>query len=371
MEKKFIFTILFLVIASVLTAGCTTEDTKQVQDNKDLLNMTGMYVPAPVSYNIDGSYSIVSFVGYSKNSGFSYDPFSDEIVISGQNDRLFTLTDSYGTSYYAVYDKAGTMVTSYSAKNSTEPWQIYGQIVSDSEIWMAFAGILDGSLYADSYAIVKDGKEASNVAYPVLTGIWDVTQTESGSKNMTIVKMDGPVFYGSYSVITDNVLTKYDFVGAVYAVDENALYAVSYDEEGDFGKIEVSGEEFVWNWINEDGAFTDVYVKSGTTVSESVYPELADISGDYKDQYYAEISADGFVKDYSDYAWSLLKTGNGIYINVNNGTDTGFLQQYPDNSVFYTDNGYYYNGWVEDGVIYTFVADEEGADMYVSPRISQ
>jgi len=369
MGKKFIFTIVFLVTASVLAAGCITEDTKQVQDNKDLLNMTGLYAAESLSYNLNGNYSIVSFVEYSKNNGFSYEPFSDKAVISGQNDRLFALTDSFGTSYYAVYNKKGSMLTSYSAKNSTEPWQIYGQIISDSEIRMAFAGILDGSLYADSYAIVKDGKEASSVSYPDLTGTWDVVRTESGSKNMTIVKMDGPVFYGSYSLMADNVLTEYEFVGAAYAVDENALYAVSYDEEGDFGKIAVSGEELVWNWINEDGAFTDVYVISGTTVSESVSPELSDISGDYKDQYYAEISADGFVKDYSDYAWSLLKTGNGIYINVNNGTDIGFLQQYPDNSVFYTDNGYYYNGWVEDGVIYTFVADEEGADMYVSPRI--
>ncbi|MDD4128026.1 MAG: hypothetical protein PHV39_10170 [Methanomicrobium sp.] len=369
MEKKLILTIAILVIASVLAAGCTTGDTKQVQDTKDLQNMTGLYVPAPVSYSLNGNYSIVSFVGYFKDSGFSYEPFSDEIVISGQNDRLFSMTDSYGTSYYAVYDRAGTLLTSYSAKNSTEPWQIYGQIVSDSEIRMAFTGILDGSLCADAYTLVKDGREASLVSYPDLTGTWDVSQSKYGSKNMTVVKMDGPVFYGSYSIMTDNVLTKYDFAGAVYAVDQSTVYAICYDEEGDLGKIKVSGEELVWDWINEDGAFSDVHVKSKATVSESVSPELTDISGDYKDQYYAEIYADGFEKDYSDYTWSLRKTGNGIYINVNNGTDIGFFHQYPDSSVFFTDNGYYYNGWIEDGVIYSFVADEEGADMYVSPRI--
>ncbi|MDD4300563.1 MAG: hypothetical protein PHO78_07930, partial [Methanomicrobium sp.] len=75
MGKKFIFTIVFLVTASVLAAGCITEDTKQVQDNKDLLNMTGLYAAESLSYNLNGNYSIVSFVEYSKNNGFSYEPF--------------------------------------------------------------------------------------------------------------------------------------------------------------------------------------------------------------------------------------------------------------------------------------------------------
>ncbi|UUX93251.1 hypothetical protein [Methanoplanus endosymbiosus] len=171
------------------------------------------------------------------------------------------------------------------------------------------------------------------------------------------------------SVTTDNATTEHDFVGAVYAADENVVYAIGYDGEGCFGKIEISGGEFIRNWIDKDSASYDVHMREGADDLKYSLPQLTDISGDYQDRYCTMVSADGFEKDDSDYFWSLSQKISGSYIISSNDTETGFLQQYPDGSVFFMDEGFYYNGWIKNGVICSFVADEESAEMYISPRI--
>lgn len=379
---KFLTAFFIFTVICLFTAGCITEDTNNTENTmntnnadapvtKEMQDLSWLYVPASLGYNLTGNYSVISFVGYSEDIGFSYEAFDDEIKISDQYDRLFKLTDNCGKSYYAVYDKDKRLISSDSAKNSSDPWQTHCCILSDSEIRMAFAGRINGSLYADGYNLVKECKEPSILSVPNLTGIWDIAKSESGSKNMTVEKMNGPVFYGSFCQTDNNLMNEYDFVASIFDGDENSVSAVCYDEKGDFGRIEVSEGKFVINRICEDGIFSDVYLKRGESKPDLNFAEVTDISGIYQDMYYFGVLDDGIEKNYYDYlnySWSLRKSGTGNYIIESTGIDTGFLHQYPDNSVFYRHNGHYSNGWIEKDTIYSFFADEDSAEMYVSKR---